>query len=96
MKTTAGFWRDVEDKLRGVINKTHGAYYVGGTLMLPVNGGEVGLNLNGKYFTISSDPEVKGMQPTSVTEMVRRVYLVYKGYTSHYSRTITGDCGNII
>jgi len=95
MKTTVGFWIDVEDKLRGLIDKTYGAYYVGGTLMLPVNGGEVGLNLSGKFFTISRDHEVKGMQPTNVTEMVRKVYLTYKGYTSHYSKEVTGNCGNV-
>jgi len=73
--------------------KVTAIYYAGGTLCLDfINGGGIGLNLDGKGFSYRSG---KIYVPKTITEKVRKLYLKKRGYTSHFSKSITGNMGNV-
>lgn len=106
-ETEDNMWSHVEEDLKKILYNTGGSgYYVGGTLMLKLgkNGQgktrEIGLNINGRGFVLSvpTPTHLKNDRvylPSYITELTRKIYLKEKGYTPYFSKTITGNCGNI-
>jgi len=101
MNFSKKLWSSVELGLIDLDSENGFGYYAGGTLMLPYgNKREVGLNLDGNGFVLSSpSPEHRKnnrvVQPIHITELVRKSYLKFKGYTPYFSTTVTGNFGNM-
>ena len=86
------FWRHVEEALNNI--EQTGAYYMGGTLSLPLgknkSGKDIGicLNLFGRGFVLSDLKNTRVYLPDFITELVKNKYLRYNGKTEYFIKAI--------